>query len=158
MINWPVLCPVGSTFWSKTPKSVLSPEATIHIKIPRYNNHHVSFSSYFHQLSLRVKPLGPNAYSLFCFTIGTGHSYARCNHQALITDEKGTLEYTRIWNPVGACWLFSWNTPKGDDAILISAANPYFSTFICVNIPAILIFRNCWIKYVYIFIKFLCKI
>ncbi len=24
--------------------------------------------------------------------IGTGHSLAHCNHQALITDEKGTLE------------------------------------------------------------------
>ncbi len=53
---------------------------------------------------------------------------------------------SRIWNPVGGCWSFSWNTPKGDDASLISAANTYFPMFICINVPAILICRNCWIN------------
>ncbi len=55
--------------------------------------------------------------------------------------------YSQIRNLIGACQSFSWNTPKGDDAILIRATNPHFSTFVCINFPAILICRYCWINF-----------
>ncbi len=44
--------------------------------------------------------------------------------------------------------LVVFKTPKGDDTILISTANPYFPTFICINFPVIFIFRNCWINFI----------
>ncbi len=35
---------------------------------------------------------------------------------------------------------------KGDDVIFISATNPHFPMFICVNVPEILICQNCLIN------------
>ncbi len=43
-----------------------------------------------------------------------------------------------------------------DDAILISTANPYFPTFICKNILAILICRNSWTNFTYNYLWNFC--
>ncbi len=54
--------------------------------------------------------------------------------------------YSGIWNSVEAHYSCFWNTLTGDDTILISTTNSYFPTFICINIPAVLICWNCWIN------------
>ncbi len=54
-----------------------------------------------------------------------------CGYSTTLHHATEAINNSRIWNPVGARWLFSWNTPKGDGAILISAANAHFS---CVHI------------------------
>ncbi len=59
---------------------------------------------------------------------------------------------SRIWNPVGVRYSFSWNTLKSEDPIFVNATNPYFPTFITIKVPVILMCWNSWINFIYIII------